>query len=78
MKIFGRITRHCSADGLVELSEVTFVASPEALREIAVFLHKAADQMEQTGERFGHSHIQDEVEGWADYEPGRPDVIVAS
>jgi hypothetical protein len=78
MKVFGRIARHCSEDGLVELSETTFVASPDVLRKIAAFLSRAADQMEQRGERFNHSHIQDEVEGWGDHEPEWADVIVAS
>ena len=78
MKIFGRIARHCSEDGLVELSETTFVASPDALRAIATFLARAAEEMEQRGERFSHTHIQDEVEDWRDHEPEWPDVIVAS
>lgn len=78
MKVFGRIHRHCSDDGLVELSEATFVGSPDALRQIAAFLSHAAQQLEQRGERFSHAHIQDEVESWGSHESEWPDVIVAS
>jgi len=78
MKIFGRVNRHCSDDGLVELSQATFVGSPDALRNIAAFLSHAADQREQRGTRFNHSHIQDEIKNWGDHVPEWPDVVVAS
>jgi uncharacterized membrane-anchored protein YjiN (DUF445 family) len=78
MKVFGRISRHCSDDELVELSEATFVGSPDALRKVATFLTHAAEQLEQRGNRFVHSHIQDEVEDWSSHEPEWPDVIVVS
>ena len=47
MKIFGYVQTHHEPEGLVELSEVTFQASPEVLREVAAFMFQAAKEMEQ-------------------------------
>lgn len=76
MKVFGHALRTCNAAGLVELSEVTFQASPNVLREVSVFLSQMADEMERSPEAFGHRHMQDEVRGWSDSVPERADVIV--
>ena len=78
MKVFGRLLRHCSSDGLAELSEATFVASPEMLRKVAAFLVQAADQSQRAGASYGHSHIQDEIEGWKEQDPAWPDIIVSA
>jgi len=64
-------------DNPTELSEVTFVASPEILRCIARHLNEAADAIERhPGPReFDHVHLSSEWEGWSE---GDVDVIVAS
>ena len=61
---------------LLQLGEVSFVSSPVELRRIAAFLMKAAEEMEQHGARFGHSHLRDEIDlkPWSD---DGVDVIVA-
>lgn len=49
----------------ISLREVTFVASPDSLREIAAFLLQAASSMEVHGDRFGHEHLRDSLrERW--------------
>lgn len=59
---------------LLSLREVTFVASPDSLREIAAFLLQAASWMEARGDRFGHEHLRDSLrERWEG-----TDVIVAN
>jgi hypothetical protein len=78
MKIFGYVQTNHEPEGLVELSEVTFQASPAVLREVAAFMIQAAKEMEQLGSRFSHSHIQDATDGWRAEQPERADVIVAS
>jgi hypothetical protein len=78
MKVFGYVQRQCNEHGLVELSEVTFQCSPERLRQIALFMQQAADEMETHGSGFGHLHIQDELENWNDTSPEPPDIVVAS
>lgn len=62
-------------DRPIELSEVTFVASPAALRRIAQHLHEAAAALERHGPAFGHAHLQDAWDGWTSADV---DVIVAS
>lgn len=52
------------------LSEVSLVASPTTLRQIAAFLVRTADLMEQHGPRFGHEHFQPQ-------RPDQPAFIVA-
>lgn len=78
MKIFGRVSANHDAEGLVTLSEVTFQASPDEVREVAAFLLRAADEMEQADGRFSHAHLQDAVPGWKEHRPRRPDVIVSA
>ena len=78
MKIFGYVQTHHEPEGLVELSEVTFQASPEVLREVAAFMFQAAKEMEQQGPRFSHSHIQDAINSWRAKQPERADVVIAS
>ena len=75
MKIFGRIEALHGEDGLASLSEVTFQASPAALRKIAAFLLKEADEMASTGERYDHEHLQDSERDWFK-NSSLPDVIV--
>jgi hypothetical protein len=74
MKIFGYAKKQASLPGLLEMSEVSFVGSPEQIRAVARFLTDSADKMEQS-QSFGHSHFQDECPEWQEE---WPDVIVAS
>jgi hypothetical protein len=78
MKIFGYVQARHEPEGLVELSEVTFQASPEVLREVAAFMVQAAKEIEQQGSRFSHSHIQDAIKSWRVEHPERADVVIAS
>jgi hypothetical protein len=77
MKVFGHVKTLNHPESLVELSEVTFQASPESLRTVASFLVKAAEDLERKGASFGHRHIQDEAKGWFNIQPEPPDVIVS-
>lgn len=58
----------------IALREVTFVASPDSLREIAAFLLQAASTIEAHADKFGHAHLchslRERLEG--------TDVIVAN
>jgi hypothetical protein len=58
MKAFGYQKRKLG-DGLFEMKEVTFSASPTELLMIARFLELAAARMEQHGEDYGHDHFRD-------------------
>jgi len=59
-KAFGRAKKKASKDGLLEMSEITFVGSPADLRKIAAFIVKSAAELERHGKEFGHNHLRDE------------------
>jgi hypothetical protein len=65
---FGYSKRKVSDQGLLELSEVTFAATPSEFRRISAFLSKCADEIDRQGANFGHSHLQDEkdLKPWDD------------
>jgi hypothetical protein len=42
---------------LLEMSEVTFAGSPTALRRLASFISRTADQMERNSPGFDHEHF---------------------
>ena len=44
-----------------ELAEITLVASPSELRQIASFLLQAAESMEAKGKTWGHEHLSDRM-----------------
>jgi hypothetical protein len=75
MKIFGYKNKIINEHELLEMSEITFQASPEALKAIANFLNESADKMLEHKANFGHSHLQDE---WKNWKEEYPDVIVAA
>ncbi len=54
----------------LELSEVTFSASPELLRELAKFLEEAAAQIADGAQ---HVHLRDQ---WSDWQEAGADLIV--
>ncbi|SFZ75360.1 Imm32 family immunity protein [Chitinimonas taiwanensis] len=60
-------------DGLVELNQVSFVASAETIRAVAQFLIEAADKMEMLGDNYDHLHLQDSRSSWKE---NWPDIIV--
>jgi hypothetical protein len=67
MKIFGRAQTDESE--LQLLSETTFVAEPQALRDLASFLYRCADAIEDEGEEWEHDQFDSN-------EPVCPQVIV--
>ena len=67
MKIFGRAQNDESE--LELLSETTLVAEPEALRELASFLYRCADAIEDEGEEWEHDQFDSN-------EPVCPQVVV--
>jgi len=73
MKIFGYKSNDTETDGLMEMSDIAFSASPETLRSIAKFLNKSADDLEEMGDEFDHVHLMDEWSGWKE---GTPDIQV--
>jgi len=77
MKVFGYVEKQHNENGLVELSEITFQASPDTLREIASFLVVAAQKAEELGSRFDHFHIQQVHKDWHAKLPERPDIVVS-
>lgn len=55
----------CSAP--IECHEVSFQASPIALREIAAFLLRCADKLDENSKGGAdHFHLQDEWKGWSE------------
>lgn len=58
----------------VRLEEVTLVATPDALREVAAFLIRAADLMDLHGEAFGHEHLRSFCRGLT---PKSADIIIS-
>ena len=58
MKSFGYQKRKLS-NGLFEMREVTFSASPAELLMFARFLELAAARMEEHGQDYGHDHFRD-------------------
>ena len=75
MKITGHVREGTEVDGLKELDSIAFVASAESLRQIAEFLVRAADEMDEMVPDFDHLHLMDEWDGWKN---GYPDVQVVS
>lgn len=56
MKIYGRAQK--SDSELRILCEATVVAEPNALRELASFLYRCADAIEDQGETWEHDHFE--------------------
>ncbi len=56
MKIYGR-TQNDESE-LELLSESTLVAEPDTLRELASFLYRCADDIEELGESWEHAHFE--------------------
>lgn len=56
MNIYGRSQKDESE--LEILSEATLVAEPSALRDLASFLYRCADGIEDQGENWEHEHFE--------------------
>lgn len=48
-----------SSDELVDLGEITIQADPDALRKLADFIRRCADEIEVQGDDWEHEHFQD-------------------
>ncbi|RUL69008.1 Imm32 family immunity protein [Dyella choica] len=61
MKIYGYVDEGSAVEDINPsmLAEITVVATPEELRNIAAFLLLSASEMDDMGERFGHLHLAD-------------------
>jgi hypothetical protein len=77
IRAFGRARPGKGADGLLTLSEVSFVGAPEELRRVAAFLNANATELEKRGGDFGHRHLSFEKD-LAPWSKDATDVIVAS
>ena len=70
LKAYGFPRNDDVCESPLELSEVTFSASPELLRELAKFLEEAATQIADGAQ---HVHLRDQWSGW---QQGGADLIV--
>ena len=71
MKLFG-YKKNEEAISPIELKEVTVLAEPKVLREMAKMLNESADIIEK--DYLGHLHLQDY---WSEWVEKYPDFIVA-
>ena len=74
MKIFGYKENESDENGLLEMKEICFQASPKALRAIARLLTESADLIEENPGSIDHLHLQDT---WEDWQEDYPDIVVA-
>jgi hypothetical protein len=69
MKAYGYAKReNVNEHGLMEMSEITITASSKRLKEIAEFILKCAEEIED-----GHEHFCDHVDNFGDTDP---DIII--
>ena len=73
MKITGYKKTDAQVNELIELSDIAISTSPQTLREIASFLIKAADEMDELKSDYDHIHLMDEWENWKE---GYPDIQI--
>jgi hypothetical protein len=59
-KIFGSRKGGDDSSAWEELSEVTVASNPADLRRLAAFLTQCANDIEEHGTSFGHTHLRDE------------------
>lgn len=57
MKFYG-YSKKTHGHGLHEMKEVTISANPDALKELARFILKCADEIESNNTQFNHDHFQ--------------------
>ncbi len=73
MKLYGYPEAQ-DLDSPLAMGEMTIVAAPEILRQLAAFLIHTAEQMEMRGDGFGHEHYSDFVKDRTD---GSPEIVVS-
>lgn len=67
MKAYGYARReHVNEHGLMEMSEISIVASKKRLKEIAEFILKSVDEIEDGN---GHEHLCDHLDDFGDTDP---------
>ena len=74
--IYGYASNQLNEDGLLELKEVTFVVTPESLKEIASFFIAMANRIENEV-NFSHHHIDEYITDWGSRFPNN-DIIVSN
>jgi hypothetical protein len=62
-------------EGLMEMESIAIAASPKTIRDLAIFLNHAANEMEEMGSNYDHIHLMDEWNNWKD---GFPDIQIIS
>ncbi len=75
VKITGYKKESTELEGCMVMSDIGIMASAEPLRDLAVFLNSAADEMDELGADFDHVHLMDK---WPKWKEGLPDIQVLS
>ena len=75
MKLYGHTDTPDTTEVPLPLREVTLIAAPQILRELAAFLVTVANEMERDAVGFDHAHATDRIESLAS---DGPDLIVAN
>ncbi|GAB5500734.1 MAG: hypothetical protein PsegKO_30450 [Pseudohongiellaceae bacterium] len=73
MKIYGRAQKRDSE--LKLLDEATVVAEPSALRDLASFLYRCADAIEDEGESWEHEYFESNEEVSPQFVVFNPNVV---
>ncbi len=75
--IYGYAMKKLGEDGLLEMKEITFEASADTLREIALFLTEMARFMERGGfVNCSHRHIGNTIANWDKRFPHKDIVVI--
>lgn len=63
MKLYGYSIEEANNEEIMpcELAEITLVANPEELRNMATFLSNAANNMDDMGQTYSHEHLSDKI-----------------
>ena len=75
MKLYGYADGPDTPETPQAIREVTLIAAPQILRELAAFLVTVANEMERDAVGFDHAHATDRI---TSLPPNGPDLIVAS
>jgi hypothetical protein len=75
MKLYGYTDASHTPATPLAIREVTLIATPQILRELAAFLVTVANEMERDTVSFDHVHAKDRI---ASLPADGPDLIVAS
>jgi hypothetical protein len=75
MKLYGYADGPDTTETPLAIGEVTLIAAPQILRDLAAFLVTVANEMERDTLGFDHAHAKDRI---ASLPSDGPDLIVAS